>query len=145
MKGQYATRFLGVALLVFAVAIATIPQFTSCQSQGKVLELANGKTTSMKCYWTGQAELATGIPLFAVGAMTVFSRRKESLRYLGIMGIVLGAFAIALPTKLIGVCSSEMMLCHNVMRPSLITLGSLVIVTGGAGLIMSLRKTPVDV
>jgi hypothetical protein len=144
MKSQVVPRFLGVALLVFAIGLAAIPQFTTCQSQGKSIQLTNGKTTPMKCYWTGQAEIATAVPIFAVGAMMFASRRKESLRNLGVMGIVLGAFAVALPAKIIGTCSTAM-ICHTIMKPSLITLGSLAIVTSAVGIVMSLRKTTSDI
>ncbi len=139
MKSLFITRFLGIALIVFAIGIAAIPQFTTCQSQGKSLQLQNGKTVPMKCYWTGQAELGLAAPIVAVGAMTIANRRKENLRYLGIVGVVLGALAIALPTNLIGTCSSAM-LCHTVMKPSLVSLGSLALVTSGVGIALSFRK-----
>ena len=40
----------GVALVVLALATAIFPQFTDCESQGKMITLANGKTVSMKCH-----------------------------------------------------------------------------------------------
>jgi hypothetical protein len=141
---KLATRFLGIALLVFAIGLITIPQFTTCQSQGKAIALANGKTVPMKCYWTGQAEIATAVPIFAVGAMMIASRRKETQKYLGITGIILGGFAIALPTQIIGTCASGMM-CHTIMKPSLVGLGSLAAATSAVGLVLSFRKTPEDI
>lgn len=121
-------KYLGIALIVFALAIAAIPVFTDCQSQGKSLTTDTGKTIPMKCHWTGIAEIGTGVPLVAIGSMMIVSRRKkESLLNLGILGCILGIFTILLPTKLIGVCQSTM-LCNTAMRPSLIVLGSLVIV-----------------
>ncbi len=144
MKSLFVTRFLGIALIVFAIGMATIPQFTTCQSQGKSIQLQNGKTVPMKCYWSGQAELGTAAPIVAIGALMIANRRKENLRYLGIMGVVLGALAIAIPTNLIGTCSSSM-LCHTVMKPSLVSLGSLAIVASGVGIVMSFRKTRSDI
>ncbi len=138
------TRFLGIALIIFAIGLATIPQFTTCESQGKSIQLANGKTIPMKCYWTGQAELGTAIPIVAVGSLMIANRRKENLRYLGIMGIILGALAISLPTFLIGTCSSGMP-CHTVMKPSLVLLGSLAVVASGVGIGMSFRKKQPDI
>jgi hypothetical protein len=55
-------KFLGITLIVIALAIAIIPAFTDCQSQGRSLALANGGTTAMKCHWTAQAEIASGVP-----------------------------------------------------------------------------------
>jgi hypothetical protein len=49
-------RWLGIALVVIALGIAIIPQFTTCESQGKIITLANGNTIPMKCTWTARAE-----------------------------------------------------------------------------------------
>ncbi|MFB0535360.1 MAG: DUF4418 family protein [Anaerolineae bacterium] len=120
-------RYVAAGLIiVLAILIGAIPQFTDCQSQGRALTLANGKQVSMKCHWTGQGELALAVPFVAVGALMGFSRRKESQRNLGLVGIVLGVLVILLPTALIGVCASPDMLCNSVMRPALILLGSVV-------------------
>lgn len=131
-------KFLGITLIVIALAIAIIPAFTDCHSQGRSLSLANGGTTDMKCHWTAQAEIASGVPLLAVGAMMVVARRKKNLISLGVMGGILGIFAILLPTQLIGVCQTTM-LCNTAMRPSLIALGSLAII-GSLGAMVLARK-----
>ena len=133
------SKGLGVAIIVLALAIAIIPQFTNCEAQGRQLTLANGTTTPMKCTWTARAEIATGVPLLAVGSMMLFIRKRESLGYLGGLGMILGVFAMLLPTSLIGVCSGPMV-CHTVMKPSLLTLGSLVIAASLTGVMLSLRK-----
>ena len=62
-------KVLGTILVVLALVIGIEPQFTECQSQGKSLALANGKTVPMKCHWTARAEWVPAIPLVAVGAM----------------------------------------------------------------------------
>jgi len=117
-------KVLGVTLIVLALALAVVPRFTDCQSQGKAIELASGKTVPMKCHWTGVAEIGVAAPLLALGAMITVNRRKSSLMPLGIMGVVLGALAVSFPAGLIGVCQNPMMLCASVMKPVLITLGS---------------------
>lgn len=132
-------KVLGIAIIALALAIIAIPQVTNCEAQGRMLTLANGKTTPMKCTWTARAEIATGVPILAIGSMMLFARRKESLRYLGGLGAILGIFAIALPTFLIGVCSGNMV-CHTIMRPSLLTFGSGVIAASLLGVALSLRK-----
>ena len=121
-------KFFGVALVAFAIAIAVVPAFTDCQSQSKAIQLPTGKTVEMKCHWTAQASIATAIPLGLVGAMMVFTKRKESRMIFAFSGVTLGALAILIPTKLIGVCSTAM-LCHTAMQPALVALGSLAIVT----------------
>lgn len=120
-------RVLAVFIVILAVLISVVPQFTDCQSQGRALTLESGQKVPMKCHWTARAELVVGIPLFATGAMLFFSQRKETKLVLGILGLILGVLVILLPTGLIGVCMNAEMLCNSVMKPFLILMGSLVI------------------
>jgi hypothetical protein len=101
------------------------------------LTMPSGMKMPMRCHWTRQAELATAGPLAAVGVLMAFSRRKRSIRVLGIVGIVLGVFVILLPGTLIGVCASDQMICNMVMRPALILGGVLAIVTSVIALLAS--------
>jgi hypothetical protein len=132
--------FLAITLVVLAVAIAVVPAFSDCQSQGKAITLANGSTVPMKCHWTGVAEIGVGIPLAGVGIMTGFSRRKSNLLMMGIMGSVLGIMAVLFPTHLIGVCANMASTCNTVEKPSLIALGSVAIV-GSLGAMVLSRRT----
>ena len=113
-------------LIVLALVVGVVPAFTDCQSQGRALALANGNTVPMKCHWTGLAELSLAVPLGLVGGATAFGRRKETRRMLAILGMVLGALVISVPTLLIGVCGNADMLCNSIMRPTLILAGGLV-------------------
>lgn len=135
-------RVLGIGLIVVAMAIAIVPAFTDCQSQGKSLTTNTGKSVPMKCHWTGIAEIGVAAPLVVVGAMMIANRRRDSLRNSGITGIVLGALAIAFPAGLIGVCQTPTMLCHTVMRPALLTLGSLAVI-GSLGAVVLSRRAAV--
>ncbi len=132
-------KFLGIVLVVMALGIAIVPTFTDCQSQGKAITLSSGKTVPMKCHWTGIAEIATGVPLAAVGVMMTFNRRRNSLFTLSVMGSILGIFAVLLPTSLIGVCTNMTALCNTVMKPALTAMGSVAIV-GSLGAMMLARK-----
>jgi hypothetical protein len=120
-------KLAAAAIAILAIAIAIVPMFTDCESAGRMLTLADGREISMKCHWTGRAELGLGLPLLAVGLMMGFSRRKETRRVLGVAGTTLGAVAILLPTSLIGVCMSPDMPCVSTMKPALIFMGALVI------------------
>ncbi len=135
--------FLGMSLIVFALGIAILPQYTTCQSQGRSLALANGSTVPMKCNWTAQGEIAVAAPLVAVGVMALASRRRESFRNLSVMGLILGVLAMLLPTTLIGVCSSQMP-CNLIMKPGLLAMGSLVSAVSVVGLVTSLRGGRAD-
>ncbi len=132
-------KYLGIAIVVLSLVVGIAPQFLDCQSQGKALTLANGKTVPMKCHWTAIASIGLAVPLAATGGLSTFSKRKETRRNLSIMGIILGAFVILTPTSLIGVCTSGM-LCQSVMQPLLILGGTLIIVLSGIMLIPTFRK-----
>ena len=125
-------KFLGVAMILLAVALAVAPVFTDCESHGKMLTTADGRSVSMKCHWAGVAEVAAAIPLALAGIYALRSRRKETLRFAGIVGAASGAMAILLPTLLIGVCASPMMICNMLMRPILLASGILAIVASSA-------------
>ncbi len=137
-----AKRFFGISLIVIALGIAILPQYTTCQHFGNSLALANGKTTPMKCNWTAQAEIAVAAPLAVVGVMVMASRR-ETVRNLSVMGVVLGVFAVLLPTSLIGTCSSQMP-CNLIMKPSLIGMGSIVAVGSLVSTAVNLKSREKD-
>ena len=46
---------LSILLLLFALFIAIVPVFSDCQSQGRSLTTADGRSIPMKCHWTGIA------------------------------------------------------------------------------------------
>jgi hypothetical protein len=135
-------KVIASILIVLALVIAVVPQFTDCQSQGRALTLQSGKTVPMKCHWTGQAEIVVGGPLLILGGLMFANRRRGTLRSLSILGIVLGVFAVLLPTALIGVCASADMLCNSVMKPTLIFSGSLVTIASLVGLILNWGAEP---
>lgn len=132
-------KFFGIVIIVLAVAIAVVPAFTDCQSQGKSLVTSTGKAVPMKCHWSGIAEIGVAVPMLAVGAIMAVNRRKNNVMTMGVLGVVLGGLAIAFPNGLIGVCATPTMLCQTVMKPALTVLGSLAIV-GSLGVMILSRK-----
>ena len=133
-------KIAAAIIVVLALVIGILPQFTDCQSQGRAIALQNGKTVPMKCHWTAIAEIGMAVPLLGVGAVTAVSKRKESRRIIAGLGAVLGAFVIMLPTVLIGVCASADMLCNSIMKPTLIMAGILTIAISAGMLIYSERQ-----
>jgi hypothetical protein len=123
---------LGAVMIVMALVLAIAPVFTDCESQGKMLTTADGRSVSMKCHWTGIAEIAAAIPLGIAGIYALRGRRKETTRFAGIVGAVSGLLAILLPTVLIGTCMNAAMNCNVVMRPILLAAGILAVVASVA-------------
>ena len=78
---------------------------------GKMLDLANGNQTHMKCYWAGQAGLAIAIVILAAALMALLAKKE----YKGLM-VVTAVCAVLLfmvfATGFIGVCASETMRCQ---------------------------------
>lgn len=123
-------RIPGIILVLLALAIAVVSQFTNCEAQGRSIVLPNGATIPMKCHWTARAEIAAAVPLVAVGGMIAASQRRQTIRALAAVGILLGAMSLLLPASLIGVCANADMLCNMVMRPALMFAGVLAVAVG---------------
>ena len=128
-------KALGAILIILALAIGIVPQFTDCLSQGSAMDLPDGRTIPMRCHWTRQAEVAVALPLGIVGILVLAGRRRSTLRALFFVGMALGAVAILLPAYLIGVCASADMICNLLMKPTLLFAGILTIATCLAGVV----------
>ena len=116
---------LGVGMILFALVLAIAPAFTDCESAGKLLATADGRSVSMKCHWAGAAEVAAAIPLGIAGVYALRSRRKETLRFAAVVGVGASVAAILLPTVIIGTCASPMMVCNTLMKPIVLASGIL--------------------
>ena len=128
-------KAIGAILIILALVIGIVPQFTDCLAQGSAIELPNGKTIPMRCHWTRQAEVAVALPLGIVGILVLFSRRRQTQRALLFVGMALGAAAFLLPAYLIGVCASDDMICSMLMKPTLLFAGILTVATCLAGVV----------
>jgi hypothetical protein len=116
-------------IIILALVIGIVPQFTDCHSQGKVMTMANGMTVEMKCFWTAMASIVLAGALGILGVLLGLSKRKETRQMLSVLGVGLGTGVILIPTALIGVCANPMMMCNMVLKPTLILSGSLAILT----------------
>lgn len=118
-------RALGITMVVLALALAVVPTFTDCLSQGKALTTTTGAKVPMKCHWTGIAEIGAAVPLALAGIVVFFTKKKETKYTASLVGAASGTLAILFPTALIGVCANPDMTCNMIMRPTLIAAGIL--------------------
>lgn len=123
---------LGAVMILMALVLAIAPAFTDCESHGKMLTTADGRTVSMKCHWAGIAEVAAAIPLGIGGLYALRGRRKETTQLAAVVGVAAGAAAILLPTVLIGTCGNAMMICNLLMKPILLASSILAMAASGA-------------
>jgi hypothetical protein len=159
-------KALGIAIMVLALVIVIVPQFSNCEAQGGtmpvsssasfgrsggqvaavvastgqdalVAALSTGVAPKMRCFWSARAEIAVGIPLFAVGVLLLLSRRKETRRALAALAVLLGLGAILVPTALIGVCASDLAICQTTMDPTLFIAGGLTMAVGLTALVVN--------
>ena len=102
-KIMITLQALAAALLIGAIKIWA----PVC---GKMLDLANGNQTHMKCYWAGQAGLAVAVILLAAALMALLA--KKEYKGLMVVNAVAGVMLFMVFTSLIGVCASETMRCQ---------------------------------
>jgi uncharacterized membrane protein HdeD (DUF308 family) len=126
-KEAQVFKILAVILVVLALVVIIVPQFTNCDADGRSLTLEGGKQVPMKCLWSARAELGLGIPLLVLGIIMLLTRRKETTRSLSILGVVQGILIILVPTSLIGVCMSSEMDCNSILKPTMLVAGILTI------------------
>jgi hypothetical protein len=151
-------KVLAVLIILVALVIMIVPQYTNCEA-GKddpTMATSTAATTMaspaasptagampyrmMKCYWTAHAEIVAGVPLLAIGVLLVFARRRETTRVLGILTAILGVLTILLPTNIIGTCLNDQMVCNTEMKPVLLISGGIVVALGIAVLVMGELK-----
>jgi hypothetical protein len=132
-------KVMGIVLIVVALVIAVVPQFTDCYSQGHQIELPNGKLTPMKCHWSAIGEIGIAVPLLAVGVIMLISKRKETLFALSIIGLILGALIVLIPTQMIGVCATPTMICVTTMKPILLISGVVAIIASLISILYAAR------
>jgi hypothetical protein len=131
------SKFFAGVMVLMALVLAVAPVFTDCQSHGKLLTTADGRSVSMKCHWAGVAEVAAAVPLGLAGIYALRNRRKETTRFASLVGMTSGLVAILLPTVLIGTCANAGMICNVLMRPILLASGILAIVASMAVFVLA--------
>jgi hypothetical protein len=132
-------KIFGAAIVVLAVVLAIVPQFTDCQSQGHYITLANGNLISMKCHWTARAQMAVAVPIAVVGLMLATSKRKKDIFGYSVVAVVLGIMSLLLAATIIGTCSNQAMFCNTTMKPVIFLTAGLISLLSLGAMIVSFR------
>jgi len=160
-------KVLAVLLVILGLAIVIVPQFTNCEygavhpatlnmqtgvdegveyaSSGAMDSGGGVKTVPyrmMKCFWSARAEIIAGVPLIALGVLLFFARRKETIRVIGVLSVIIGVLTILIPTTLVGTCANSAMVCNTEMKPSLFVTGGLTVAVGIAVLVLGEMRRP---
>ena len=132
LSSTIAGRIIGVVAIVLGFLVGAVPHyiFPVCQYFGMLIETAAGKQVPMKCYWTGNAEIALGAMIVITGLLLIVGKQKESRMLLGVVLGALGVMVALMPTYLIGVCATLDHPCHAGTQPALILLGVITIIVG---------------
>ncbi len=82
--------------------------------------------STMKCFWSGRAELGIGILVIILGILNMAVSSIQVRLGLNLALIFVGIQSALIPTWLIGVCSMPKMSCHAVASPSILAISILV-------------------
>jgi hypothetical protein len=162
-------KVLAVLIIIVALAIIIVPQLTNCEygkehpatinmktSDGGVVQYASMGSMDpaeaeasvpyrmMKCFWSARAEIIAGVPLLALGVLLFFARRKETIRVIGVVTIVIGVLTILIPTTIVGTCANSAMVCNTEMKPTLFVCGGITVALGIAVLVLGEMRRPTD-
>ena len=146
-------KVLAVLIIIFALVIIIVPQFTNCESGKEHPATINMQSSTgaaavpyrmMKCFWSARAEIIAGVPLLALGVLLFFARRKETIRVIGIVTAIIGVLTILIPTTFVGTCVNSAMVCNTEMKPTLLICGGITVALGIAVLVFGELKRPTD-
>jgi predicted membrane protein len=121
-------KYTAAAAVIFSAALIIAPWILPIC--GKAMQLANGGTAPMRCYFAYQAELPVSAAALITAVILFFVRGIEGRRLGGIFLALLGAIAVLIVQPLIiGVCTGHMASCHAT-RVWTVSVGSLLVLTG---------------
>lgn len=166
-------KVLAILIIILGLMIIVVPQFTNCEYGNDHPTVMNMRTSDahvteyasmgdmeggmdepmasaavpyrmMKCFWSARAEIIAGVPLVALGALLLFARRKETIRVIGILTMLMGVLTILIPTSLVGTCLNSAMVCNTQMKPTLLLSGGITVALGIAVVVLGEMRRPTD-
>lgn len=138
MKG----RIIGIMVIGLGLLLILVPWsiFPVC-GMGRYSSVADQVIGLHGCHATFRAEIVLGIIAIITGMVPVLWPVGKSLLGASIMSLVISILVILFPSSITGVCTVPTMACRLGTFPALVTLGILMAITSGAGILLS-RKQP---
>lgn len=129
MKNKLINGFFYIIMGIL-LAVGPYTLFHVCDTSEKV----------MKCWWSVRAETAIGGLLIFAGILILLLKSKEIRFAINLNTIGTGVVAILIPSKLIGGCAKETMLCRSLTFPSIYIISVAVIVFSIGNMIYLKKK-----
>ena len=106
---------------------------------GGSTDTTQAMTAPMPCHYSARSAVLIAIPLGILGLLLLLSRRKETTRALAVLGIALGAVTMAVPS-FVGTCGMATMICNEVLKPTMLLAGGIVVVLSVILLVLGERR-----
>lgn len=135
MKSEnIVSNLLSVLLLALSIflTLGTEFLFHACGP------MANGNF--MTCHWAQHAVAGTGAVLIVLYILCLLSRDRKIRAAFIISGIPVTILAMLFPGKLIPMCMSNTMRCHEVMQPAVLAVCAVILVVTVISLVVNLRR-----
>ncbi len=117
-----------VAVLSIALAAGVLTIFHPCNEEKK-----------MACFYTSRAEVALGVLVFFLSAVSFFFGRKER-GGIFIASAGIGILAAVFPVAVTGVCKMSSMHCRKATLPFAVLVGTAIFIVSSAGAFRSLKR-----
>lgn len=93
----------------------------------------------MMCHWAQRAVTSTGVVLIVLYILCLLARDRKVRSAFITSGIPVTILAMLFPGKLMPMCMSNTMRCHTVMQPSVLAVGSVILIVTVISLVVNLR------
>ena len=130
LKGRITGMILTILSLVLTIGVKTF--FSACGPK------EDG--SFMTCHWAEQAVLAMGIALTAMSVILLIMGSSKAGFGAALSILAAAGMTVLIPGVMIDLCMMPQMHCHVAMRPAVIVLCALIIVTAAVHIFMQLRK-----
>ena len=116
---MYIDIIMKKSKIIFGAVVAALGLLISLGPQFLFHICGHGESNFPQCYWSGQAEIAVGFIIVALGICMIIVKDPKT-----ILGLAIGVFlaslvALFIPHSLIGGCSSPNMKCQKIGFPAL--------------------------